>query len=57
MKTEGVFAFGEEPSECHTGDPCMLWSSEESVDEEISPPCDANLLLGVEDFWALTALL
>ena len=56
MKTVGVF-FGEEPSAGCTGDPGVFWTSEEQVDEEISPSCGSSLWLGLEDFWGLTALL
>ena len=34
MKTVGVFQFDEYPSEGSTGDPGVLWSSEEPIDEE-----------------------
>ena len=44
--------FSEECSGFPTGDPGVMESSEET-----SPPCGTSLLLGVEDFWALTALL
>ena len=56
MKTVGVF-FSEEPSEDIPGDPSVYWAYEEPVDEETSSPCGSSLLLGVEDFWGLTALL
>ena len=50
MKTVGVFCFGEEPSECPSGDPEEILTSEVSDDVETSPPCGASLWLGVEDF-------
>ena len=50
MKTLGVFCFGEEPSECLSGDPEEILSSEGSEDAGTSPPCGASLWLGVEDF-------
>ena len=57
MKSMGVFCFGEEPSEGTRGDPEEILSSEWSEDVETSPPCDASLWLGVEEFLGLTVLL
>ena len=53
MKTVEAIVFSEEPAGGCTGDPGVFWASE-PVDEETSPPCGASLLLGLEDFWALT---
>ena len=50
MNTVGVFWFGEEPSEGHSGDPDEIISSERSEDAETSPPYGTSLWLGVEDF-------
>ena len=46
----GIFCFGDEPSEYPSGDSEEILSSEGSEDVETSPPCDASLWLGVEDF-------
>ena len=48
VKTLGVFWFGEEPSEGHSGDPEEILSSEGSEDAEASP--GTSLWLGVEDY-------
>ena len=56
-KTVGVLCFGEEPSGDPSGDPEEILSSEGSEDAETPPPCGASLMLGVEDFLGLTALL
>ena len=50
LKTVGDFCFGEEPSDCPSGDPEEILSSEGSEDVESSPPCGASLWLGVDDF-------
>ena len=57
MKTVGAFCSGEEPYGAPSGDPEEILSSEGSEDVVTSPPCDASLWLGVEDFLGLTALL
>ena len=57
MKTVGVFLFGEEPPEGHSGDPEDILSSEGPEDVEVSPPCGASLWLGVEDSLSLAVLL
>ena len=57
MKTVGVFCFSEDISEGFSGDPEEMLSSEVTEEVETSPPCDASLWLGVEDFLGLTALL
>ena len=49
MKTVGVFCFVEEPSDGPHHDPEYIFASERSEDVEASPPCGANLWLGVED--------
>ena len=56
MKAVGVFCFREEPSEGPSGDPEEILSSDGSEDVETSPPCDASLWLGVEDFLGLTSI-
>ena len=57
MKTVGVFCSDGEPYGAPSGDPEENLSSEESEEDETSPPCGASLWLGVEDFLGLTALL
>ena len=57
MRTVEVFCFVEQPSECTSGCPKVILSSEGSADVETSPPCGASLWLGVEDILGLTALL
>ena len=57
MRTVEVFCFIEEPSECTSGYPKVILSSEGSEDVETSPPCGVSLWLGVEDILGLTALL
>ena len=57
MKTAGVFVFGKKPSVCPNGDPCVMESCEEQVDEVTFSSCVTSLVLGVEGFWDLTALL
>ena len=56
MKTVGAFCSGEEPSGDPSGDSEEILPSEGSDNSETSPPCDASLWLGVEDFLGLTAL-
>ena len=50
MKTVVVFWFGDEPSECPSGDPDKFFSSERLEDVETSHPCGTSLWLEVEDF-------